>query len=332
VTLAKAADEREAGDDRDAMKILVMGSGAVGAYYGARLQQAGEQVVFCARGDHLRALKYTGLEFTSYQGNFSIAVTATADPRDFAPYDLILFCVKSYDTAAAARTLDGCLNPGGAILTVQNGVENETLLAEVFGRDAVMGGNARVGAELVAPGHVVHRTGGLIEFGELDGSDTARAQRLAELFRRAGIFGELTMRLSTIRWEKLLWNAAFNTVTTLARRKVGDIIDDPDGLQLLRALMHEIAAVARAEGVALGDAQVEAQITRSHANLREVRPSTLQDSERGKPLEYEALCGVVRRAARRHQIATPYTDTMYALMKLLDHNRSQSGAVGGQNQ
>jgi 2-dehydropantoate 2-reductase len=290
VTLAKAADEREAGANRDAMKILVMGSGAVGAYYGARLQQAGEQVVFCARGDHLRALKYTGLEFTSCQGNFSIAVTATADPRDFAPYDLILFCVKSYDTAAAARTLDGCLVPGGAILTVQNGVENETLLAAVFGRDAVMGGNARVGAELVAPGHVVHRTGGVIEFGELDGSDSARAQRLTDLFRRAGIFGELTMRLSTIRWEKLLWNAAFNTVTTLARRKVGDIIDDPAGLELLRALMHEIAAVARAEGVALGDAQVEAQITRSHANLREVRPSTLQDSERGKPLEYEALC------------------------------------------
>jgi 2-dehydropantoate 2-reductase len=311
------------------MKILVMGAGAVGAYFGARLQQAGEQVIFCARGDHLRALKDNGLTFASYQGDFSIAVTATGDPRDFAPYDLILFCVKSYDTAAAARTLEGCLNPGGAILTVQNGVENEALLAEVFGREAVMGGNARVGAELVAPGRVVHRTGGLIEFGELDGRDTARAQRLAELFRRAGIFGELTMRLPTIRWEKLLWNAAFNTVTTLVQRKVGDLIDDPDCVELLRALMHEIAAVARAEGVALGDAQVEAQITRSRASLREVRPSTLQDSERGKPLEYEALCGAVIRAARRHQIATPYMDTVYALMKLLDRNlTSRAGNIG----
>ena len=305
------------------MKILVMGAGAVGAYFGARLQQAGEQVLFCARGEHLRALKDKGLEFESYQGNFSVAVRATGDPRDFAPYDLILFCVKSYDTAAAARSLDGCLNPGGAILTVQNGVENETLLAELFGKDGVMGGNARVGAELVAPGRIVHRTGGLIEFGELDGRDTERAQRIAEMFRRAGIFGELTMRLSTIRWEKLLWNAAFNTVTTLARRKVGDIMDDAGGVELLRALMHEIAAVARAEGVALGDAQVEAQITRSRANLREVRPSTLQDSERGKPLEYEALCGAVVRAARRHQIATPHMDAVYALMKLLDRNLAQ---------
>jgi len=311
------------------MNILVMGAGAVGAYFGARLQQAGEQMVFCARGEHLRALKDHGLKFTSYHGDFSIALTATDGPRDFAPYDLILFCVKSYDTAAAARTLEGCLNPGGAILTLQNGVENEAVLAEVFGREAVMGGNARVGAELVAPGHVVHRTGGLIEFGELDGRDTTRAQRLAELFRRAGIFGELTMRLPTIRWEKLLWNAAFNTVTTLVQRKVGDLIDDPDGVELLRALMHEIAAVARAEGVALGDAQVEAQIARSRAMLREVRPSTLQDSERGKPLEYEALCGAVIRTARRHQIATPHMDTVYALMKLLDRNlTSRASNIG----
>jgi len=310
------------------MKILVMGAGAVGAYFGARLQRAGEQVVFCARGEHLRVLKDHGLTFASYQGDFSIAVIATTDPREFAPYDLILFCVKSYDTATAAHSLDGCLNSGGTILTVQNGVENETLLVEVFGKDNVMGGNARVGAELVAPGRVVHRTGGLIEFGELDGRDTARAQRLAELFRRAGIFGELTMRLPTIRWEKLLWNAAFNTVSTLAQRKVGDLIDDADGVTLLRALMQEIAAVARAEGVALGEAQVDAQITRSRTSLREVRPSTLQDSERGKPLEYEALCGAVIRAARRHQIATPYMDTVYALMKLLDrHLTSRAGHI-----
>jgi 2-dehydropantoate 2-reductase len=314
------------------MNILVMGAGAVGAYYGARLQQSGEQVIFCARGEHLRALKSTGLEFMSPQGDFSLKVTATADPHEFAPYDLILFCVKSYDTSATAQSLGGCLNPDGAILTVQNGVENEMLLAEVFGRDSVMGGNARIGAELVAPGRIVHRTGGFIEFGELDGSDSPRAERLAEIFRRAGIFGELTTRLSAIRWEKLLWNAAFNTVATLARRKVGDLIDDADGVELLRALMNEIVTVARAEGVALGDAQVEAQFTRSQASLREVRPSTLQDSERGKPLEYEALCGAVRRAARRHSIATPHMDAIYALMKLLDLNRSRARASGGQNQ
>ena len=310
------------------MKILVMGAGAIGAYFGARLQQAGEQVIFCARGNNLQALKAQGFEFKSYQGDFSVAVTATGDPRDFAPYDLILFCVKSYDTAAAASTLEGCLNPGGVILTLQNGVENELLLAERFGRDAVMGGNARVGAELVAPGTVVHRTGGLIEFGELDGRDTQRAQRLAETFRHAGIFGTLTMRLSTIRWEKLLWNAAFNTVTTLTRSNVGEIIDDPGSLELLRALMHEVAAVARAEGVDLGDAQVEAQITRSRTSLRGVRPSTLQDSERGKPLEYEALCGAVVR----HRTPPSDCDAMHGYGLCVDEAaRSESRTKGRVN-
>jgi len=254
------------------MKILVMGAGAVGAYFGARLQQAGEEVILCARGANLQALRAKCLEFKSHQGDFSMPVTATASPRDFAPYDLILFCVKSYDSAAAAHSLDGCLTADGIILTLQNGVENELLLAEVFGRAAVMGGNARIGAELIAPGQIVHRTGGLIEFGALDGGDTDQVRSLAELFRRAGIFGSLTTDLPVIRWEKLLWNAAFNTVTTLTRCNVGTLLDDSDCVELLRAMMREIAAVARAEGVDLGEAQVEAQFTRSRASLRMVRP------------------------------------------------------------
>jgi 2-dehydropantoate 2-reductase len=303
------------------MKILVMGAGAVGAYFGARLQQAGEQVVLCARGDNLRALREHGLAVKSYKGDFAVRVEATDDPRDDGPYELILFCVKSYDTERAARTIDGCLNAGGAILTVQNGVENEVRLCELFGADAVMAGNARIGAEMIAPGQLVHRTGGFIEFGELDGRDTARARKLAEIFQRAGIFGELTMRLGAIRWEKLLWNAAFNSVTALSGRKVGDVLDDAEGEALLRALMTEIVAVAQAEGVPLSEAQVEAQIARSRANLREVRPSTLQDSERGKPLEFEALSGAVVRAVRRHGLAAPYMAAIHALMKLLDENR-----------
>ncbi|HVC45319.1 MAG TPA: ketopantoate reductase family protein [Candidatus Binataceae bacterium] len=306
------------------MKILVMGAGAVGAYFGARLQQSGHDVVFCARGDNLRALRSAGLSFASFQGDFTLAVTATAEPREFAPYDLILFCVKSYDTAAAASALAGCLAQGGAILTVQNGVENEAILAAALGRAAVLTGNARIGAELIAPGHIVHRTGGVIEFGELDGGDSARARHLAEVFRGAGIFGQLSLHVMAIRWEKLLWNAAFNTVATLTRRNVGALLDDPDAAALLRTLMNEIAAVATAEGFAQGDAEVEAQFTRSRASLREVRPSTLQDFERGKPLEYEALSGAVVRLARRHALATPHMDAVHALMRLLDGHRTKA--------
>ena len=174
------------------MKILVMGAGAVGSYYGAKLQQAGEDVVLCVRGENLRVMRERGLEVQSYKGDFKIAVKATDRPADFAPYDLVLFAVKSYDTEASAKQLVDCLAPDGIIMTIQNGVENEEILCRYFPRSAVMGGNSRVGADLIAPGVVMHTALGIIEFGELDGSESPRALRLAELFKHAGIFGELT--------------------------------------------------------------------------------------------------------------------------------------------
>ncbi len=300
------------------MKILVMGAGAVGAYFGARLRASGEDIVLCARGENLRAIREGGLGITSIRGDLRIEVTATDTPREFAPYDLILFCVKAYDTDAAAQAISGCLNPGGAILTLQNGVENEAKLVAIFGRDAVMGGNARVGVEMVAPGKIVHISTGSIDFGELDGRQTDRVRTIAEMFQRAGILGQVSTDIMTARWDKLIWNGALNTVTTLTRRRVGEILDDPDGLKLLRTIMQEIVTVARAEGAKISDDRIDAYIAHSQKNLRELKTSTQQDLERGKALEYEALSGAVVRAARRHGIRVPAVETIYTLLRLLD--------------
>ena len=304
------------------MKILVMGAGAVGAYYGARLQQSGEEVVLCARGTNLEALRRDGLKVQSYQGDFALPVTATADPREHAPYDLILFCVKSYDTQNAAHLLTGSLTPNGVILTVQNGVENEAQLRDVFGEAAVMTGNARIGAEMTQPGLIVHRTGGVIEFGEISGSESERARQLAEVFRRAGILGQLIPGIWQARWLKLLWNASFNPVTALSRSTVGEVLEDPNGLALIRSLMGEIIKVAQAEGVALSEQNIDDEMKRSQKHLRAVRTSTLQDSQRGKPLEYDALTGAVLRAANRHGIHVPHMTAIHALIGLLDQHRS----------
>ncbi|HEX4210042.1 MAG TPA: ketopantoate reductase family protein [Candidatus Binataceae bacterium] len=306
------------------MKILVMGAGAVGAYFGARLQQAGEQVVLCARGANLDALRRDGLKVQSYRGDFAIPVTATDSPREFAPYDLILFCVKSYDTQNAARLLAGSLTPSGVILTIQNGVENEAQLRDAFGAAAVMTGNARIGAEMTQPAFIVHHTGGVIEFGELDGGVSGRARQLAEIFERAGILGQLMPGIWQARWLKLLWNASFNPVTALSRSTVGQVLDDPNGLALIRALMSEIIRVAQAEGVALTEKNIDDEMKRSQMHLRAVRTSTLQDSQRGKPLEYDALTGAVLRAAGRHGIAAPHMTAIHALIGLLDQHRSAS--------
>ena len=300
------------------MKILVMGAGAVGAYYGARLQQAGEDVVYCARGENLRAMQQRGIEIASIRGDLKLKMNATDEPRRFAPYDLILFCVKVYDTEAAAVAIRGCLAPGGAIMTLQNGIENEARLSELFGPGAVMGGNARIGAELVAPGKIEHKTGGTIEFGELEGRITARAGAIAEAMRRAGIFGELSTNIRASRWDKLMWNAAFNTVTSLTHRTVGEVLDDKEGYALIRKLMEEVRAAAAADGVELSGERIAQLLAHSDRNLRPVRTSTLQDVQRGKPLEVDALIGIVVRNARRYGIKAPTSETIYALMRLVD--------------
>jgi 2-dehydropantoate 2-reductase len=308
------------------MKILVMGAGGVGSYYGAKLQQSGEDVVLCVRGENLRVMRERGLEVKSYKGDFKIAVKATHRPADFAPYDLVLFAVKSYDTEASAKQLVDCLAPDGIIMTIQNGVENEEILCRYFPRTAVMGGNSRIGADLIAPGIVMHTALGVIEFGELDGSESPRALRLAELFRKAGIFGELTTDLKTLRWYKLMGNNGTNTVCALSLSTLGKAFKDPDGYVLVRTLMTETVAVGRAEGARMEFARIETylQAVLKNLNVDAIKPSTLQDLEKGKRLEYDAISGAVIRAAQRHGIKVPATETVNTLLKLLDGSRTSA--------
>jgi len=301
-----------------------MGAGAVGAYFGARLQQAGEDVIFAARGRNLEALQASGLELKSPGGDFHGAVRATETPREFAPYDLIIFTVKVYDTDAAAQSLAGCLAREGAILTLQNGVESERRLEEYLPRDSIMAGCARVGAELVAPGKIVHMTTGVIEFGELDGRERPRTHAIADAFQRAGIYGELCPDIFSMRWSKLLWNAAFNTVTTLAHRQVGEVLDAPDAARLIRTLMDETLAVACADGAKLGPDRIEALLEHSRKNLRALKTSTQQDFDRGGRLEYDALSGCVVRAAARLGVEVPAMRTVHALIGLLDQSNRQT--------
>lgn len=307
------------------MKILIMGAGGVGTYYGARLQQAGEDVTMCARGENLRALQEHGLHVTSFKGDFHVNVRATVNPSEFAPYDLILFAVKSYDTEAAGRQLQGCLAPDGILMTIQNGVENEELLCRQFPRASVMGGNSRVGAQITAPGKLLHTALGIIEFGEIDGGITPRAEKLKALFERAGIYGELTADLKALRWYKLMGNNSTNTISALSHTTLGQMFKDEDGYNLIRTLMLETLKVGRAEGANVDDARIDSQLKGLYKslNLDAIKTSTLQDLERGKPLEYDAIAGAVVRAARRHNIAVPMTETVYTLLKLLESTRRE---------
>lgn len=308
------------------MKILVMGVGAVGAFFGARLKRAGEDVYFCARGENLRALQAHGLSVKSPGDDFTVHAPSAEEPQEHAPYDLVLFCVKSYDTLPAAKQLAGCLGAGGAVMTLQNGVENEKALRELFPAESVMAGNARISVQLVAPGRLEHFASGTIEFGELDGKETPRALAIADAFRRAGILGKLADDIITIRWHKLMGNNGTNTVCTLTRCTLGKVLKDPEGYALMRRLMMEAVAVARAAGARMDVESADRFLAYLSAipTIDTVRPSTLQDFERGKRLEYDAITGAVIRAGDRHGIDVPTTRTLHALLKLLDETAAEA--------
>src|SRR5215468_12069476 len=170
------------------MRIAVYGTGGVGGYFGGRLAQAGAEVHFIARGANLRALRERGLSVRSVKGDFEVRAPATDNPADIGPCDFVLFCVKAFDTDAAAARLGPLVGNGTAVLSLQNGVENEEKLARAVGEDHVMGGAAFIFAEIAAPGVIVH-TGGpaTITFGELDGRASQRAKRLLACCEQAGV-------------------------------------------------------------------------------------------------------------------------------------------------
>jgi 2-dehydropantoate 2-reductase len=297
-------------------KILIMGTGAVGGYFGGKLARAGNEVVFVARGENLRALKERGLRVVSCDGDFEVRpVTAVATPAEAGLCDLVLVCVKSHDTVAAAEALHSAVGPETIVVSLQNGIENEEILSRILGLPGLLGGLTHIGAELVAPGVVRHDSGGRLIFGEPGGGLSARAARLAALLASAGVSHHLSRHIDVMLWDKLAWNAAFNAATAITRRTVGELLAHPDGRPLVRAAMLEVVAVGRASGVPLDPARVEPEIDRSAKEIGQLRTSMLQDIDRGRPVEVEALNGAVIRAADRNGVAVPTHRVLYAVLR-----------------
>ena len=185
-------------------RIAVYGAGGVGGYFGARLARAGAEVHFIARGAHLHALREHGLRVRSVKGDFQVPAQVTDDPADIGPCQFVLFCVKTFDTDAAAARLGPLVGDETAVVSLQNGVENEEKLARAVGEDHVMGGAAFIFAGIAEPGVIVHGGGpASITFGELDGRASQRARRLLAWCEQAGFQAELSASIKTVLWAKL---------------------------------------------------------------------------------------------------------------------------------
>jgi 2-dehydropantoate 2-reductase len=308
------------------MKILVVGTGAVGGFYGAKLTLAGEDVTFLARGKTLEVLQKQDLFVKSYQGDFHTRIKIIADLPKISSPDLILIAVKTYDTDTVLKQIAPIVGPHTLLVSFQNGVESEIKMAAAFGEDKVLGCVCYIGAEVVEPGLILHSARGSVAIGEMNGEVTERAKRIVDIFRKAKIDVQLSTQIKKDLWTKLAWNSAFNQVCTIARASVGEVLDSPELKELIRKIMEEVHGVAEKNGVQLDPEIIEASLRLSTDELRSVRPSMLQDLERGKRLEHESFAGFIVREGEKHQASVAIHSALYAFLCFLDrlHNANSN--------
>jgi 2-dehydropantoate 2-reductase len=303
------------------MRIAVIGAGAVGGYYGAMLARAGHDVSLVARGAHLTALRESGLTVRATAGAFTVHPRSVADPAGVGSVELVLFAVKTYDNDTAVPLLGPLTGAGTIVLTLQNGVDSPDEVAAVVGRSRVLGGAAYIATALTAPG-VIEQTGThhRIVFGEPFGPPadvTARAAAVRDALAAAGIPTEAVPDARVPLWEKFVYLAPFAGFTGAARLPIGPLWTHADTRDLFIRACGEVQAVARAEGVRV-PADVPARV-REYADALppSTRSSLLIDLQHGKRIEVEALQGALVRRARRHGVAVPIMETLYAVLR--DH-------------
>jgi 2-dehydropantoate 2-reductase len=298
------------------MRVAVYGAGGVGGYFGGRLAQAGAEVHFIARGPHLRALRERGLRVRSVKGDFEVRAPATDDPGDVGPCDFVLFCVKTFDTEAAAARLGPLVGEDTAVVSLQNGVESEDKLARAVGEDHVMGGAAFIFAEIAEPGAIVH-TGGptSITFGEFDGRTSQRAKRLLASCEQAGFGAELSASIATVLWAKLAFICAQAGMTATVRLPIGEIRTAPATWEAFGRLVAEVCAVAEADGYPLPQPAQERALALAQAAEPGSFSSLHDDMVAGRRMELEALHGFVVRRAAQHGLAVPASETVYAILQ-----------------
>jgi 2-dehydropantoate 2-reductase len=298
------------------LRIAVVGAGGVGGYLGSRLAAAGGDVAYLARGTQLEALRARGLTIIKPDGSSSTtAVQATNDEREIGPVDLVLFTVKSYDTEMAATRLAPMLAADTAVLSLQNGIDNEAKIAAVVGESRVLGGAAYILASIQAPG-VIRSNDARILVGELTpGPPSKRVLRIVELARAGGVGADASDDVRRLKWEKYVLLVAFASVSAATQLPLGEIRRAPAAVGMLIAIAGEALAVGQALGVALDDGLAERAAKRVLGLPDDEGTSLRHDLMHGRRMEIEALQGTLSRLGRETGVPTPWTDAAYAILQ-----------------
>ncbi|HKM51124.1 MAG TPA: 2-dehydropantoate 2-reductase [Candidatus Bathyarchaeia archaeon] len=300
------------------MKIAVIGAGGIGGFMGGALAKSGQDVSVIGRGKHLEAIRDRGLIVDSISlGKFQTKVKATDQPSDVGVVDLVLFCVKSYDTETALRGIGPLVGDDTMVLSFQNGVDNEDKIADAIGSTHVLAGAIAVESFIAEPG-LIKQTSGPMRFvmGEMTGEITDRAKKINTAFTDAGLKCELSNRIQEILWEKFLFICAAGGVCSVTRSTIGDVIEYEQTRELYGSVMKEVETVARAKGIKLASDIVPRTLALTVS--KSMKPSMLRDLELGKRLEIDALNGSVSKFGRQVSVPTPVDDFIYATLKIHD--------------
>jgi 2-dehydropantoate 2-reductase len=300
------------------MRIAVIGAGGIGAIYGASLAKAGAEVIFVARGAHVAAMREDGLRIEGDRGETHIRpARATDDIAGIGVVDYVLFCVKLWDVESAGEQIRLIVGPNTAVIPLQNGVDAAERLAAILGPEPVMGGTAFVTGSIVAPG-IVRQTGTYqrMTFGELDGRNSDRGERLRELCAAAGFDGVLSPDVRVPIWEKFILLVPLADLNALTRLPLGKWRADPDLLALFRAALDETIAVGQAEGVRLPPDSADKTLAMMWSMPDHHMTSMGNDLARGNRLELPWFAGKVVELGQRHAIPTPANAFIYTALKL----------------
>ena len=290
------------------MKIVMMATGGVGGYYGARLAAGGHDVYFIARGAHLAALRTDGLKLISANGDLHLrSVHATDEPATVGTADIVIFAVKQYDTKTAAELVVPVIGDETAVISIQNGMDPRERLKSIVGREHVMGGTTYItGAKVISPGIITH-TGTIarLVFGEYDGSVSMRGERFLDACKTAGIDALFSADIGKEMWAKFALLSAFSGVSGMLRKAAGPIMSDPDSRKLLKDAIAETVAVAKAKGIDLGDDYIARHGDFYGSIPPDTKSSMLMDLENGRRIELNWLSGAVAQFGDELGVPTP---------------------------
>lgn len=309
------------------MRVAVVGSGALGLYYGALLQRGGTEVSFLARRDY-EAMKSNGLTVRSINGDFHLdTVRVARDPSEIGTVDLVLIGLKTFANSCFSALITPLLNEGTLILTLQNGLGNEEALAELFGADRILGGVAFLCANRGEPGTVHHLGAGRVELGGFCCMPHHAVSAVAAEFLRDGIDCRVVDDLKMARWQKLVWNIPFNGLCTLLDRPVDSLLASGETRRLVHEIMLEVIAAGNAQlqGNHI-DQEFAGRMLEFSDGMGSYQPSMQIDYQQGRPLELDAIFARAIAAGNSKGVAMPKTDMLHALLAAVSAVNEFSGA------